>query len=86
MKKEDVMILFKKDFIEPEELEIPKYPNGFIRLIKPRTVLRNQCGRLSRVVTLTKVSLRVDECRGRQLKRLAHRRGRGARSKIQTIQ
>ena len=53
------------------------------RLIKPRTVLRNQCGRLSRVVTLTKVSWRVDEWRGRQLKRLAHRRGRCARSKIQ---
>jgi hypothetical protein len=48
------------------------------RLIKPRTVLRNQCGRLSRVVTLTKVSLRRGKCRWEQLKRRAHRAGRCA--------
>ena len=48
------------------------------RLIKPRTVLRNQCGRLSRVVTLTKVWLRRGKCRGEQLKRRAHRRGKCA--------
>ena len=44
-------------------------------MIKPRTVLRNQCGRLSRVVTLTKVSLGRGKCRWEQLKRRAHRRG-----------
>ena len=43
-----------------------------------RTVLRNQCGRLSRVVTLTKVSLGRGKCRWEQLKRRAHRAGRCA--------
>ena len=30
IKQKDVMTFFKKNFIEPEELPQPKYPNGFI--------------------------------------------------------
>ena len=48
MKKEDVMILFKKDFIEPEELEIPKYPNGFITTIILDDLLGTKAFKLGR--------------------------------------